>query len=152
MKTDKITGETENGANCTSPGISIRGKASAYSAEYESGVLLIRLSGEIDHHSAKSVREDIDRDLFYYRPATLVLDLGGICFMDSAGLGLILGRYTKIRELGGSMRLLNPTKEIVRLLELAGAKKMFPVDYSESGTVKGILKPDDFIGGGKKEQ
>ena len=125
--------------------MSLQNKSSAYNAEYESGVLLIRVGDEIDHHSAKYVREEIDRDLFYYRPATLILELGGVCFMDSSGLGLILGRYTKIKELGGSMRLLNPTKEVIRLLDLAGAKKLFPIDYSADGSVKGILKPDDIL-------
>nr|MBQ4317722.1 anti-sigma factor antagonist [Clostridia bacterium] len=124
--------------------MSTRSKPTGYSAEYESGVLLIRLNGEIDHHSAKEVRENIDRELFYYRPATLILDLGSIGFMDSAGLGLILGRYTKAKELGGTVRLLNPTPAIVKLLELAGALKMFPVDYSAEGKVKGMIKPDKF--------
>ena len=124
--------------------MSTRSKSTDYSVEFESGVLLIRLKGEIDHHSAKDVRENIDRELFYYRPATLILDLGSISFMDSAGLGLILGRYTKIRELDGTMRLLNPTPAIVKLLELAGALKMFPIDYSAEGKIKGMIKPDKF--------
>ena len=94
-------------------------KPADYSVSYESGVLLIKVSGEIDHHSAKPLRESIDRELFYYRAATVILDLSAISFMDSAGLGLILGRYNRVLELDGTLRLLNPTKEIQRLMELA---------------------------------
>ena len=115
-------------------------KPAEYSVSYESGVLLIKVSGEIDHHSAKPLRESIDRELFYYRAATVILDLSAISFMDSAGLGLILGRYNRVRELDGTLRLLNPTKEIQRLMELAGADRLIPSDYSEAGSVKGMMK------------
>jgi len=121
--------------------MSSKSKPADYSASYESGVLLLRVSGEIDHHSAKDVRESIDRELFYYRPDTLIMDMSSVGFMDSAGLGLILGRYTKIKELGGTLRILNPTDEIRRLLELAGTAKLIPIDYSETGAVKGMIKP-----------
>ncbi len=112
-----------------------------YTVRYESGVLLIKLCGEVDHHSAKPIREDIDRELFYYRAATVIIDLSEISFMDSAGLGLILGRYTRTKELGGSLRLLNPTPDIVRLLELAGCMSLIPVDYREDSNIRGMMKP-----------
>ena len=105
-------------------------KPADYTALYESGVLTIRLHGEIDHHSAKGIREQIDRELFYYRAATVILDMAEVSFMDSAGLGLILGRYTKAAELGGMLRLLDPSPDVVRLLELAGCTALIPIEYS----------------------
>lgn len=89
--------------------------------------LMITISGDIDHHSAKYIREEIDRAIFYFRPKVSVLDLSGVSFMDSSGLGLILGRYTRMKESGGLLKLLDPSKETTKILYLAGLEKYIPV-------------------------
>lgn len=96
--------------------------------DFEGGVLRIWIYGEIDHHSAGVVREEIDRNIFFYRPKKVVFDLSEIGFMDSSGLGLILGRYTKVKDLGGEMAIENPSEEILKILRLAGADKLFGLD------------------------
>jgi stage II sporulation protein AA (anti-sigma F factor antagonist) len=96
--------------------------------EFENKILTVFLSGEIDHHSASDVREEIDRNIFFYRPKKVVFDLSEIGFMDSSGLGLILGRYTKVKDLGGEMAIENPSEEILKILRLAGADKLFGLD------------------------
>ena len=96
--------------------------------DFEGGVLRIWIYGEIDHHSAGAVREEIDRNIFFYRPKKVVFDLSEIGFMDSSGLGLILGRYTKVKDLGGEMGIENPSEEILKILRLAGADKLFGLD------------------------
>ena len=88
--------------------------------------MLVR--GEVDHHSAKGLREEIDHAMYLYRPETLALDLSGVDFMDSSGLGLILGRYTKLNVLGGKLVVARPTPEIRKLLQLAGADKLFLIE------------------------
>lgn len=90
--------------------------------------LVLTVLGEIDHHSAKGLREAIDAELFYHRPKTLKLVLSEVSFMDSSGLGLILGRYTRMRELGGSMVLVEPTKQIEKILALAAMDKTLPIE------------------------
>ena len=67
------------------------------------GGLLVSVRGEIDHHTAAAIRTGMDALLFARRPARLVLDLSAVTFMASSGLGLIMGRYGILRELGGSM-------------------------------------------------
>lgn len=107
--------------------------------EFENRILRIEILGEIDHHSAAGVREEIDRNIFFYRPEKVVLDLSKIGFMDSSGLGLILGRYTKIKDLGGEMALENPSEEILKILQLAGVDKLFglkPPNKKPSGGYK----------------
>ncbi len=101
----------------------------ALMAKYETGedTLTITLSGEIDHHTARTARVEIDRQIYFYKAGTVVLDLSEIAFMDSSGLGLILGRYTHIREMGGVLKVLNPTKSVKRLLTLAGTEKIIPI-------------------------
>lgn len=57
------------------------------------GVLTVFLSGEIDHHTARPTREKIDAQVTNARPEELILDFSGVSFMDSSGVGLVMGRY-----------------------------------------------------------
>lgn len=93
--------------------------------------LKVSLCGEIDHHSASTLREEIDEKIFEIKPKTLILDLKSIGFMDSSGLGLILGRYNKMKEIGGSLTVQNPTSGAIRVLRLAAADKIIPIEWTE---------------------
>ncbi len=86
----------------------------------ENGQLIVSLRGEIDHHSAVSARTRIDAEIAALRPQRTVLDLKGIDFMDSSGLGLIMGRYARMQAIGGTLVLRNPDERIMRILKLAG--------------------------------
>ncbi|MBQ7501075.1 MAG: anti-sigma factor antagonist [Clostridia bacterium] len=99
--------------------------------EYSEGILVCRLSGDIDHHTARLLRGSIDSELYLYRPETVILDLKDVTFMDSAGLGLILGRHTKIKELGGKLIVANPDDEADKILRLAGAEKLITIKKVE---------------------
>lgn len=101
-----------------------------FSYKVEDGVLEIKLIGEIDHHSAVSVRSDIDGLIFESRPKKVVLDLSEISFMDSSGLGLIMGRYALIKDLGGTLSLRAPTVAVMKILTLAGMERMIKIDKS----------------------
>ena len=70
--------------------------------------------------------------IFLYRAESVVLGLGGVGFMDSAGLGLILGRYAKVRELGGRLTVADPTPEAEKILRLAGADKLVTIKKREA--------------------
>lgn len=87
------------------------------------GDLVVRITGDVDHHSATGIREEIDRLLDEKKPAGLLLDLGGTDFMDSSGLGLILGRKRKTDEMGIRLVLINPTEGCRKILHLAGMEK-----------------------------
>ena len=92
------------------------------------GILYVKLSGDIDHHSAKSVRDAVDDLMRRNNPAELELDLSAIEFMDSSGLGLVLGRYKKQADMGGKMRIINPTKRVMQILQLAGVEKIIKIE------------------------
>ena len=92
----------------------------------EDGLQII-IEGDIDHHTAKFIREEIDKAIYYYRPSNAVMDLSKITFMDSSGLGLILGRYTHVKEAGGVLKVLDPSACAERVLRLAGAEKIIPI-------------------------
>ena len=92
------------------------------------GVLYVKLSGDIDHHSAKNVRDAVDDLMRKNNPAELELDLSAVEFMDSSGLGLVLGRYKKQTDMGGKMKILNPTRRIMQILQLAGVEKIIKIE------------------------
>ncbi len=87
-------------------------------------VLTACLQGEIDHHSARLARETIDAAVERSRPTTLQLDLSALTFMDSSGIGLIMGRYRLMQSLGGRFTLCNVPSDIDRLIQLAGLYKL----------------------------
>lgn len=102
----------------------------------DGGVLEVKLMGEIDHHSAVSVRADIDGLIFDLRPQKVVLDLSEISFMDSSGLGLIMGRYALIKDFGGTLSLRAPTVAVMKILTLAGMERMIKIEKSIKEEVK----------------
>ena len=90
--------------------------------------LTVAPRGEIDHHSARSLRDKIDSALYSARPEVLVLDLTHIDFMDSSGLGLLLGRYQRAAEIGCEVRLVGCSPRTKKILQLAGADKLFEIE------------------------
>ena len=95
--------------------------------KYEEGILYFALTGEIDHHSAAAVREKMDEAICLYRPRTAVISLAALDFMDSAGLGLILGRLRQIKSCAGELILADPTPAIQKILRLAGVEKLIEI-------------------------
>lgn len=90
--------------------------------------LLVVLSGEIDHHSAVWVRTEIDERIMRYKPARTVIDLSGISFMDSSGIGLIMGRHARMQAVGGVLCVREPNERIMKIFELAGLNRIVSVE------------------------
>ncbi len=105
-------------------------------AEYAAGVLTLSVFGDIDHHGAAMLRQNVDREIYYYRPKLVLLKLEGVEFMDSAGLGFFMGRYELCRTLGSTFRLLDPPPRVMRLLELSGMDKKLSVEKVYRGNGK----------------
>ena len=82
--------------------------------------LVVRISGEVDHHTARPLREKIDREAFLLRPRILVIDLSGVGFMDSSGIALILGRVEVAAELGGVVHIVGAPPQVKKLIRLSG--------------------------------
>lgn len=91
--------------------------------EIRENCLLIKLPKEIDHHSAKSIREQADLLLLDERVEQLVFDFKRTVFMDSSGIGLLVGRNEKIVYLGGRTIVINVSGRIRRMLKLSGLDK-----------------------------
>ena len=97
----------------------------------ENDILIASLFGEIDHHSAIRVRTQIDDALYLNRPEKLIIDIGNVDFMDSSGLGLIMGRYAKAKELNIALIVRDPSPRAKKMLVLAGLEKIIEIEVSE---------------------
>ena len=100
--------------------------------EFSDNVLKITLSGEIDHHSAKAAREEIDLRILECKAGTVLIDLQNVGFMDSSGLGLILGRYTHAKEAGSVLKIVNPSPGAEKVLRMAGSDKIIPIIHRKN--------------------
>ena len=110
----------------------LRSSCSLEMCESDRGrTLTVYLSGEIDHHSAVRVRGEIDAEIAAVRPKRTVLVLSEINFMDSSGLGLIMGRYQRMKEMGGELILRDPSEPIMRIFRLAGLEKIVRIEGGE---------------------
>ena len=86
--------------------------------------LIAPLSGDIDHHTAKQMREEIDSQAGLDKPELLKLDFQHVDFMDSSGIGLIMGRYKLMQSLGGRLRVINVPNYIARVIRLSGLDQL----------------------------
>ncbi len=87
---------------------------------YGKDTLTAVLNGEIDHHSAAEMRIMTDGELARTMPGTLVFDMRGVTFMDSSGVGLILGRAREMQPWGGKVKVSEPSPRAEKILRLSG--------------------------------
>ena len=92
--------------------------------EHIGTTLVVKPEGELDHHSAKDVREMIDREIELKKIKNLVLDFNKVSFMDSSGIGVIAGRYKIINSLGGKIMVIRANEQVDKILEISGLKKI----------------------------
>lgn len=92
-------------------------------------ILIAVLSGELDHHSSAEIRETIDRTFETFQAKHLILSFSDVTFMDSAGVGVVMGRFNKVREKKGKLAVTGCSEYIKRILDMAGIftiSKSFP--------------------------
>lgn len=89
--------------------------------------LTARVIGEVDHHSAVMLRRELDEAIENVRPAVLQLDVSAVDFMDSSGLGLIMGRYANMQRVGGTLILYRPSEQVMRIVRMAGMERIITI-------------------------
>lgn len=87
-------------------------------------VVTAYIMGELDHHSAREIRETIDGAVELNMPTLLVLDFGGVSFMDSSGIGLVMGRYRNLQKSGAELHITGASENIYKVMKLAGLEKL----------------------------
>lgn len=96
----------------------------------ENSCLIASLNGELDHHSVRSIREEIDTAISENQPSRLALDFGEVTFMDSSGIGLILGRCKIMGGIGGTTAIWDPSPHIRRVMKLSGIERLAKIEHS----------------------
>ena len=87
-------------------------------------ILTLNLIGDIDHHSAKEMRETADENIDIYSPKVLIIDFKEVSFMDTSGIGLIMGRYKLMHSIGGQVEIVNLSPYLKRIINLSGLGKL----------------------------
>ena len=83
-------------------------------------ILIAVTYGELDHHTAAKLRDEIDEAMTAFKCRHLVLDLKRVSFMDSSGIGVVFGRYKKVKKMGGTLFLTGCSDYIEKILHMAG--------------------------------
>ncbi|MEW9095100.1 MAG: anti-sigma F factor antagonist [Clostridiaceae bacterium] len=100
--------------------------------------LLVYMMGELDHHSAEEVRTKIDDRLSREDIKKLIMDFSGVSFMDSSGIGVVIGRYKKLSHNKGKVCITNVTDSVKRVFELSGMFKIIKVYNSNKEALENI--------------
>ena len=98
---------------------------------FENNTLTVFLSGEIDHNCAGPIRNQIDGQAQSLYPKTMLLDFSKVSFMDSSGIGLVMGRYKLMKSLGGKIKVLNLSPGAYKVMCLAGLERLGEVRQKE---------------------
>ena len=93
----------------------------------EDKLLILEMTEEIDHHVAEKIRRKADDEITRYMPRKVILDFNNVTFMDSAGIGIVLGRYKIINMLGGTLEMKNVNTSIKKIFDMSGVTKICPI-------------------------
>lgn len=89
--------------------------------------LVVEITEEIDHHVADKIRRSVDNEITRYMPRKTIFDFSRVTFMDSAGIGMIIGRYKMMKLIGGSLEIQNVSDSAKKILEMSGILKIIKV-------------------------
>jgi stage II sporulation protein AA (anti-sigma F factor antagonist) len=94
---------------------------------YENKFLIASLVGELDHHTAVEVREVLQKEIQKEIATKVILDLKGLKFMDSSGVGVILGRYKELERIGGKLVVTGLNETVKKIFQISGLHKIIKV-------------------------
>ncbi len=93
----------------------------------EDKLLIFEITEEIDHHNSERIRKRADYEIQRFMPKKVIFDFKKVNFMDSAGIGLIIGRYKTTNDFGGNLELINVNSKLKRVFEMSGILKIIPI-------------------------
>lgn len=89
-------------------------------------LLILKITDEIDDHNVQNIRRKADYEIERYMPKKIIFDFDCVTFMDSAGIGLIIGRYKFANMIGAKLELSNLTHSVRRIFDMSGILKLIP--------------------------
>lgn len=94
----------------------------------QNGATVISIRGEVDHHSARTIMENIDHTIASQLPMQLVLDLSSVTFMDSSGIAVLLRALRQMNQLGGNLRVQGIPTQPWKVLDAAGIGRLITLE------------------------
>ena len=104
--------------------------------------LVLRLNGELDHHSAADLKAKFEAEWKLEaegkqkKPRNLILNFAGVTFMDSSGVGVIIGRYKQVEQQGGKVAICSPSPAVDKLIQVSGLPRIVSIYGSEDQALK----------------
>lgn len=98
--------------------------------------LIFEIEEDIDECCVQKIRRRIDNEIQRYMPKEVIFDFSNVSFMDSAGIGLIIGRYKLINMIGGELKVANVNTQIQKIFEMSGLLRLIPVEQKNKKEVQ----------------
>ena len=102
--------------------------------------LIVKILGDIDQHNAEIIRDKVDKAFEVSRCKHMIFDFSEVAFMDSSGIGLLIGRYKNVHSHGGSVAIANMNRDLGRIYNISGLKKIIhsfdTLDQAEKQVVR----------------
>lgn len=89
--------------------------------------LIMTICGEIDHRYAIRIRNEADKKIVNYPGMDFIIDLSEVSFMDSSGIGVIIGRYKLVTSFGSSVKIVSSNEILGKILAMSGIEKIIPI-------------------------
>ena len=100
----------------------------AMNCRAEHRTLYAAIDGDVDHHRARELLAELDRQLDLQLPRSVTLDLGGVSFMDSSGIAILLRARQRVSALGGALRVVHVPEQAAKVLRAAGVDKLMDLE------------------------
>ena len=97
-------------------------------------VLVFKITEEIDDNSVQKIRRRADYEIERYMPKRVIFDFDSVTFMDSAGIGFLIGRYKFANMLGVTLEIANLTQSVKKIFEMSGVLKLISVTSLQEST------------------
>ena len=93
----------------------------------EERLLVFEITEEIDHHMCEIIRRRADYEIQRFMPKRVIFDFNRVVFMDSAGIGLVIGRYKNVKSFGGTLEMVNVNDKLKKVFEMSGILKLISI-------------------------
>lgn len=94
----------------------------------ENKILTLIITEEIDQHTADNIRRKLDNEIEIYNCKKVIFDFTNITFMDSSGIGMVLGRYKLVKMLGGEFELINVNRRLKKIFDMSGVSRIIKIN------------------------
>jgi stage II sporulation protein AA (anti-sigma F factor antagonist) len=101
--------------------------------------LTIKLTEEIDQHQVDKMRRDIDNEIERYNPRKVIFDFSNISFMDSSGIGMVLGRYKLTKMLNGDFEIINVNSRMRKIFDMSGVARIIKIKNMEEDNNERVI-------------